>query len=87
MFGYVGGLIATWTYVPSDSPRYLIGNSINLACSTLMLITATGTLFWMKYDNKERDKKMAGAEEFLAGLSDKEQQDLDWKHPNFRWRP
>ena len=32
-FGYVGALIATWTYLPGDSPRYAIGNGINLGCA------------------------------------------------------
>ena len=32
-FGYVGALIATWTYLPGDSPRYAIGNGLNLGCA------------------------------------------------------
>jgi hypothetical protein len=42
MFGYLGGLIATWTYLPSDAPRYFIGNSINLACAALWTGIAIG---------------------------------------------
>ena len=86
MFGYIGGLIATWTYLPSDSPRYFIGNGINLACATLWTVIAIGAGAWMKYDNKKRDEKEAGAHEELAGLSQKEIQDLEWKHPQWRWK-
>lgn len=86
MFGYLGGLFATWTYLPSDAPRYFIGNSINVACATIWTGIAIGAALWMKYDNKKRDDREAGAHEELAGLSQKEIQDLEWKHPGWRWK-
>jgi hypothetical protein len=86
MFGYIGGLIATWTYLPADSPRYFIGNGINVACATLWTAIAVGAGMWMKYDNKRRDEKEAGAREAIAGLTQKEIQDLEWKHPEWRWK-
>jgi hypothetical protein len=61
MFGYIGGLIATWTYLPGDAPRYFIGNSINLACAAVWTGIAIGAGIWMRYDNKKRDEKEAGA--------------------------
>lgn len=39
----------------------------------------------MKASNKRRASK--DVEEELAGLSDKQIQDLDWRHPSFKWRP
>ncbi|KAL2119907.1 hypothetical protein VTJ04DRAFT_6868 [Mycothermus thermophilus] len=89
MAGNIGGLIATWSYIPRDGPHYPIGNGLNLACCCCVLILATATYFWMKYDNKRRDAR-GGPEaeaEMLAGLSTKEVQDLDWRHPAFRWKP
>jgi len=41
-------------------------------------------LFWMKWDNKKREKRDIDAE--LSGLDEKTIEDLDWKHPAFRWR-
>jgi hypothetical protein len=41
----------------------------------------------MRYDNKKRDEQEAGAQEELAGMSQKEIQDLEWKHPGWRWKP
>ncbi|KAH7113324.1 major facilitator superfamily domain-containing protein [Dendryphion nanum] len=87
MFGNIGGLIATWTYLPTDAPMYRIGNGVNLACAILWTIIATLTFFWMKHDNKKRDERSAGANEELAGLSQKDVQDLEWKHPTWRWKP
>ncbi|KAI7216337.1 putative MFS transporter [Hortaea werneckii] len=85
MMGNIGGLISTWSFVPSDGPNYHIGNGLNLATSSTILITSICLYLWMKADNKKRDKKDAEAE--LQGLSPKQIQDLDWKHPGFRWRP
>ncbi|KAH7317561.1 major facilitator superfamily transporter [Rhexocercosporidium sp. MPI-PUGE-AT-0058] len=87
MFGNIGGLIATWTFLPFDAPKYHIGSGINLACAILWTFLSVLTFLWMKYDNKKRDDRAAGAKEQLAGLSQKEILDLEWKHPEWRWRP
>ncbi|KAL2162288.1 hypothetical protein VTH06DRAFT_7201 [Thermothelomyces fergusii] len=85
MMGNVGGLIATWSYLPWDGPNYPIGNGLNLAACCAVLIISTATLLWMKWDNRRREGR--NAEEELAGMSTQEIQDLDWRHPAFRWRP
>jgi hypothetical protein len=84
MMGNVGGLISTWSYLPWDGPNYHIGNGLNLAAVCAVLIISTSVLFWMKWDNKRRDSR--SVEEELAGMSQQEVQDLDWKHPAFRWK-
>ncbi|KAL2266025.1 hypothetical protein VTJ83DRAFT_5377 [Remersonia thermophila] len=85
MMGNVGGLVSTWSYVPHDAPDYHIGNGLNLACCTAVLIVATATYFWMKRDNERREAR--NPEEELAGMTQQEVQDLDWRHPAFRWKP
>ncbi|KAJ6439785.1 MFS transporter [Purpureocillium lavendulum] len=84
MFGNIGGLISSWTFLPFDAPNYHIGNGLNLATNTTVLIVATLTLLWMKRDNKARAARNVDAE--LEGLTPQEIEDLDWKHPAFRWR-
>lgn len=84
MFGNVGGLISTWSFVPKDAPNYHIGNGLNLATSTTILVLMIALIFWMKKDNKSRDQVDIDAK--LAGLSEKQVEDLDWKHPGFRWK-
>lgn len=85
MCGNMGGLIATWSYLPWDGPRYPIGNGLNLAATAACLLISTFMLFWMKRDNKRREGR--NVEEELAGMSQLEIQELDWKHPGFRWKP
>ncbi|EON63589.1 hypothetical protein W97_02817 [Coniosporium apollinis CBS 100218] len=85
MFGNIGGLISTWAFLPFDGPNYPIGNGMNLATSSTILILSIALLFWMKADNNRRERRDVDAE--LAGLDSKSIQDLDWRHPAFRWKP
>ncbi|ORY61451.1 major facilitator superfamily domain-containing protein [Pseudomassariella vexata] len=85
MCGNVGGLIATWSYLAWDAPNYHVGNGINLAAASLILLFSTLTLFWMKWDNKRRDGKDIDQE--LEGMSQEEIESLEWKHPAWRWKP
>lgn len=84
MFGNIGGLISTWSFLPTDAPDYHIGNGLNLATSSTILLISIALYFWIGWDNKKRDAKDVDAE--LAGLDQKQIEDLDWKHPAFRWR-
>ncbi|PKS11158.1 hypothetical protein jhhlp_002919 [Lomentospora prolificans] len=84
MMGNIGGLVSTWSYITWDGPDYHIGNGLNLAAASVILIIATAAWVWMKRDNKKREGR--NVEEELAGMSPQEIADLDWKHPGFRWR-
>lgn len=77
--------LQTWSFLWYDGPDYHIGNGLNLATSSTVLIVTILTLLWMKRDNKKRAQR--NVEEELTGLTDKEIEDLDWKHPAFKWRP
>ena len=85
MLGNIGGLISTWSFLPFDAPNFHIGNGLNLATSSVILITSIALGIWMKASNARRDKKDIDAE--LEGLSEEKIRALDWRHPGFRWRP
>ncbi|KAJ5101242.1 hypothetical protein NUU61_003464 [Penicillium alfredii] len=85
MFGNVGGLISTWSFLPFDAPDYHIGNGLNLATATTTLLLGAGLWMYMAWDNRRRDR--INVNQVLAGLSQKQIQDLDWRNPAFRWRP
>ena len=84
MFGNVGGLISTWTFLRFDGANYPIGNGLNLAAQCLIAVTCLVMWFWMRADNKRRIQKDVAAE--IDGLSRGEITDLDWRHPGFQWR-
>lgn len=87
MFGNIGGLISTWSFLSNDAPDYPTGNGLNLATATCILLLSIGLFFWMKRDNKVRDEGRSKVkEEDLVGMSEQEKEDLDWRHPDFRWR-
>ncbi|KAF2807074.1 MFS general substrate transporter [Mytilinidion resinicola] len=85
MFGNIGGLISTWSFLPFDGPDYHIGNGLNFATMTMILVLSILMLLWMVMDNKKREGRDVDAE--LEGLSNLQVQELDWKHPGFRWKP
>jgi sugar phosphate permease len=85
MFGNIGGLISTWSFLPFDGPNYRIGNGLNLATSSTILILSILLLLWMNRSNKKRET--VNVDQELAGKSTGEIEDLDWRHPSFRWRP
>ncbi|KAK0709895.1 major facilitator superfamily domain-containing protein [Lasiosphaeria miniovina] len=85
MLGNIGGLVSTWSFLPWDAPNYHIGNGLNLATSGTVLVISTLALLWMKQDNRKRESR--SVEEELAGLSQQQVQDLDYKNPAFRWHP
>ncbi|KAF9259714.1 MFS general substrate transporter [Marasmius fiardii PR-910] len=87
MFGNIGGLISTWSFLPFDAPDYKIGNGLNLAASATTVIVSVALLVWMWRDNVRRDVKNVDIRARLEGLDQKAIQDLDWRHPSFRWRP
>ncbi|KAF2221234.1 hypothetical protein BDZ85DRAFT_203042 [Elsinoe ampelina] len=88
MFGNVGGLNTTWTHLATDAAGYHIRNGINIACCAVIMVIGTVMLFSMKADSKKRDRVSGPeAEEKVTGMTMQEVQDLDWKHPSFRWRP
>ncbi|KAJ5691767.1 hypothetical protein N7462_001190 [Penicillium macrosclerotiorum] len=85
MFGNVGGLISTWSFLPSDAPNYHIGNGLNLATATVTLLLGAGLWAFISWDNRRRSR--VDISSALAGLSQQQIQDLDWRNPAFRWRP
>ncbi|OCL14418.1 putative MFS transporter [Glonium stellatum] len=85
MLGNVGGLVSTWSFLPSDAPDYHVGNGLNLGTSSGMLLLSLALWGWMKMDNRRRERRDVDKE--LEGLGVRQVQDLDWRHPAFRWKP
>lgn len=84
MCGNVGGLIAGWAFLPWDAPNYHVGNGLNLATASMTLVVSILMWIWMTKDNKKRESRPAEAG--LGSLTRKQIEDLDWKHPDFRWK-
>lgn len=81
--GCLGGLVATWTYLPSEAPRYLTGHIINLTMGAVIIVTASLTTVHCVIENKKRD---AGKRDYrLEGLTEEQIKDLGHSHPHYRY--
>ncbi|VUC22711.1 unnamed protein product [Clonostachys rosea] len=85
MFGNLGGLVSTWSYLTFDAPNYHIGNGLNLASSSTIIIITVLLRFWMDLDNRRRN--LLNVDAGLASHTRQQIRELDWRHPAFRWRP
>jgi len=87
MLGNVGGLISTWSFLPFDGPNYPIGNGLNIAANLTIFFGTIALGFWMRYDNKRRNSKAHDGRIALGQQDGKSTQAIEWKRPDFRWRP
>ncbi|KAI5476423.1 MFS transporter [Pseudohyphozyma bogoriensis] len=83
MAGNLGGLVATWTFLPSDAPNYKRGNSTNLGTGSAIFVLCVGLWCWHIYQNKRKD---AGKDDhMLEGKTPAEIEHLGRHHPGFRY--
>jgi MFS family permease len=81
--GTAGGIVATWTYVAKDAPRYETGHTLNLAGQTGVLILSLFGIAYCRWENRQRD--LGRRDHRLEGLSQSEIQKLGYRHPDFRY--
>ncbi|KAH7110087.1 major facilitator superfamily domain-containing protein [Dendryphion nanum] len=81
--GTAGGVLATWTYVKKDAPKYHTGHTINLAGQIFVLFLSLAGIAYCKWENKKRDQ--GKRDHRLNGLSDAQIKDLGYRHPDFRY--
>jgi hypothetical protein len=86
MLGSCGALISTWSFLPWDAPNYAIGNGLNLATTTGILVLSGIMLWWMRYDNRRRDRVEAVEMAKLCDPGRSSVESLEWRHPQWRWR-
>ncbi|KAG6355183.1 hypothetical protein INS49_004264 [Diaporthe citri] len=81
--GTIGGIVATWTYVPSDGPAYRTGHTINLVGQVVVLFLSLFGIAYCAYENKLR---AAGKRDHrLEGRTEEEINQLGYRHPEFRY--
>ncbi|KAM0722686.1 hypothetical protein Q7P37_002127 [Cladosporium fusiforme] len=83
--GSFGAIVATWTYMSTDAPDYPIGHTINLVAQICVALLAIFGILYVVRENKIRDK--GKRDHRLDGLSEMEQRELGYRHPNFRYIP
>ncbi|PWW80929.1 MFS general substrate transporter [Tuber magnatum] len=81
--GTCGAILATWTYVPSDAPKFTRGHSINLGGQIGVALMGILGIFYTRWENTLRDR--GGRDSRLVGLAEEEAHKLGYRHPEFRY--
>ncbi|KAF1956605.1 MFS general substrate transporter [Byssothecium circinans] len=81
--GTAGGVLATWTYVSKEKPKYPTGHTINLTGQLGVLVLALGGIAYCKWENRQRE--LGKRDHRLNGLSESQIKDLGYRHPDFRY--
>ncbi|RDL36438.1 uncharacterized protein BP5553_05790 [Venustampulla echinocandica] len=84
-FGNIGGILATWTYVVDDGPKYVRGHAINLSFACLAVLILGASTLYLRWENRQRS---LGRRDYrLSGLTTLAASQLGHKHPEFRFTP
>jgi len=79
--GTAGGILATWTYMATDGPKYPIGHTINLCGQIGVLILSVCGIAYCKWENRQRDM---GKRDHRLNGTEAQVKDLGYRHPEFR---
>jgi hypothetical protein len=80
-FGNIGGIIATFSFLTKDAPKYISGYSICIAFTILSLLASVtyGIACWA--ENKKRNREVGNEQ----GLSEDEKTILGDRSPDYRY--
>ncbi|KAI0333567.1 major facilitator protein [Cubamyces sp. BRFM 1775] len=85
--GNIGGIIAAYSFLAKDSPRYIPGFSISLAFTALAILAACGYYLAIDAENRRRDQLAWQEESGVVGapLSPEEKERLGDLNPEYRY--
>jgi peptidoglycan/LPS O-acetylase OafA/YrhL len=81
-FGNIGGIIATYVFLPDTAPRYVLGKSICIGFMGLCIFSTCVYFVGCAWENRRRDRRGVGE---YGGLSEDEMSRLGDDHPDFRY--
>lgn len=85
MMGNLGGLVATWTYLPGDAPNFKVASSINVAALITVFLALLLLDLWMNRDNRRKDIAVARAEDVWGAMDAFGLRNSDSEVSEFRW--
>ena len=73
----------SWTYIQPDAPKYYNGHTINFVGQIAVFFLS---IFGILYCARENRLRAAGKRDHrLEGLSEREQDELGYRHPRFHY--
>ena len=79
----VGGIIAVFSFLAKDAPRYIPGYSIAIAFIVLSLLACTVYFVGVSRENRRRDREQADGAH--AHLSEDEKKRMGDLNPDYRY--
>lgn len=80
-FGNIGGIIAVFSFLAKDSPRYILGYAICIAFTCLSIIACAIYFVWCAAVNSRRNKSLTD-----VGLTEYEKTELGDLSPDYRYQ-
>ncbi|CAE6420941.1 unnamed protein product [Rhizoctonia solani] len=79
--GTLGPIITSWIYLPGDSPRYRIANSVQLGGQAIFFVLVAILVI---HNTRENRRRARGERDYRLNASEEEVSRLGSLHPNFR---
>lgn len=79
-FGNIGGIVATYSFLSGDAPRFTKGYAISLGFTALSIISCAIYLVSITVENRKRAKAARN-----VGLSEYEKTELGDLNPEFKY--
>ncbi|KAI0636651.1 major facilitator protein [Trametes polyzona] len=83
-FGNIGGIVAAYSFLPKDSPRFVPGYSIDVAFLALAFVSSAGYYLAVRAENARRDRT-AGENPTVQALTAEERENLGDLDPDYRY--
>lgn len=78
--GNIGGIIATFSFLKKDAPKYTKGYSISIAFVILSALSCTAYFFMCNWANRRRNKSVRD-----VGLTEYEKTEMGDLNPDYRY--
>ena len=72
--GNLGGTIASYIFLPRDSPQYRPGHAALVGLCAMSAALSTFMTFYLRYENRRRDKMYKPPSEYTAAERDAERE-------------
>jgi hypothetical protein len=80
-FGNIGGIVATYVFLPETAPRFVLGKSMCIGFMVLCILSTTFYFAGCAWENRKR----ARGEGKNTGMSEEAMTRLGDAHPDFRY--
>ncbi|KAN0064107.1 hypothetical protein ACQY0O_003271 [Thecaphora frezii] len=84
LFGNLGGLVATWTFLSKYAPNQVPGNSLNLAGAVIIILLSLSLVAWQRRRNAMA--RSGKRDHLLLNKTPEEIEAMGSSHPHFQFR-